>query len=99
VHQIEVSVHHLHQAGKDDASAAFKTLAEAILDAPLADEERGELIEHVAFLSEQAAAHPAYRLPGLIKRTMETLTKGACAVSTIADAWQKAEPIVRSLFG
>jgi hypothetical protein len=99
VHQIEVSLNHLHQAGKDDAGAALKALTEAILDAQLATEQRDELIEHVAFLGEQATAVPADRKLGMIKRTMETLTQSAGTVSAIAGAWQAAEPIVKSLFG
>jgi hypothetical protein len=99
VKQIEVSVQHLHQTGKDDARDALKAMTEAIVDSPATEEVKGGLLEHVEFLGEQATTDPAKRKLGMIKSTMEALNQGAGVVTTIAGAVQAADPIMKSLFG
>jgi alpha-D-ribose 1-methylphosphonate 5-triphosphate synthase subunit PhnG len=100
VKQIEVSLNHLHKAGKDDGRDAIKTLTDAILNAPMVNEDKGQLIERVAFLGEQAAIDdPTQRKSTMIRQTLDTVTKVAGAVPALASAWQAAEPIVKQLFG
>jgi hypothetical protein len=75
-------------------------LTEAILtDTSTPDTQKNELVEQVAFLSEQAIASAKDRKPGLIKATFSALTQAAGTVSAMAGAWQAAEPILRSAFG
>jgi hypothetical protein len=61
--------------------------------------QRNELIEQIAFLSEQAVAPPNERKPGLIKATLGYLTQASGTVSAMAGAWHAAEPILKGLFG
>ena len=91
---------HLHNAGNDRARDALKALTEAILnDQSLDDTLKQELVEQVAFLSEQTVVAATDRKPGLIKPTLGALAQAARTVTTMAEAWQAAEPILRSLFG
>lgn len=54
VKTIDVSLTHLHNAGNDKASDVLKALIEAILSDPSLDSTlRNELVEQLAFLSEQ----------------------------------------------
>jgi TPR repeat protein len=100
VQAIDVSLTHLHQAGNDQARDALKALTEAILnDTSMTKAQKGELIEQVAFLSEQTTVQPEKRKPGLIKPTLSALTQAAGTVSSIAGAWQAAAPILKSVLG
>jgi hypothetical protein len=99
VEKIDVSLTHLHHSGRDDAKDALKALTEAILGATMPEDQKGELIEQVAFLSEEAAADADKRRPALIKPVLGALTQAAGTVSAMAGAWQAAEPILRGIFG
>jgi hypothetical protein len=100
VRTIDVSLTYLHSAGNDRTKDALKALTEAILsDTSIGDTHKNELVEQVAFLSEQAIAGARDRKPGLIKATFGALTQAAGTVSAMAGAWQAAEPILRSVFG
>jgi hypothetical protein len=100
VEAIDVSLTYLHSAGNDRTRDALKALTEAILtDTSTPDTQKNELVEQVAFLSEQAIASAKDRRPGLIKATFSALTQAAGTVSAMAGAWQAAEPILRSAFG
>ena len=75
-------------------------LTEAILGASSLDEaQKDELIEQVAFLSEQAVAGAKDRKPGVIKATLGAVSQAAGSISAVAGAWQAAEPILKNLFG
>ncbi len=100
VRVIDVSLTHLHNAGNDRARDTLKALTEAILtDQSLSATQRSELVEQIAFLSEQTVVAAQDRKPGLIKATLGALTQAAGTVSTMAGAWQAAEPVLRGLFG
>ena len=100
VRVIDVNLTHLHNAGNDRARDALKALTEAILnDQSLDDTLKQELVEQVAFLSEQTVVAATDRKPGLIKPILEALAQGARTVTTMAGAWQTAAPILRNLFG
>jgi hypothetical protein len=99
VEKIDVSLTHLHNAGRDDAKEALKALTEAIFRATIPENQKGELIEQVAFLSEEAAADADKRRPALVRPVLGALTQAASTISAISGAWQAAEPILRSIFG
>jgi hypothetical protein len=99
VKTIDVNLTNLRNAGREDASAALKALTEAIISEASIDVAlKNDLVEQVAFLTEQAAKRPEDRKPGLIKAAMGALTQVAGTVTAISGAWQAAEPIVRSIF-
>lgn len=100
VRAIDVNLTYLYGAGNDKARDALKALTEAVLnDASISDAQKNELIDQITFLSEQTVAGAKERKPGLIKATFNALTEASRTVSSVAGAWQVAEPILRSLFG
>ncbi len=100
VQKIDVSLSHLHNLGNDAAIDAFRTLTEAVLaDDSLNTATKNELLEQISFLSTQAMAGPQDRKPGLIKSIVQGLRQSAQTTTAVADAWVKAEPILKSLFG
>jgi hypothetical protein len=75
-------------------------LIEAVVnDTSITDTQKNELIDQITLLSEQTVAGAKDRKPGLIKATFSALTEAARTVSSMAGAWQAAEPILRNLFG
>jgi hypothetical protein len=99
VQTIDVSLSYLHQGGNDKARDALKALTEAILGASSIDHaQKNELLEQVAFLSEQAVAGAKDRKPGVIKATLGAVSQAAGSISAVAGAWQVAEPILSALF-
>jgi hypothetical protein len=99
VRDIEVNLTHLQNSGNDKATDALKALTQAILDDPSADNtQKNDLVEHIAFLSEQAVLPAKDRKSAVIKTTLGTLTQAARTVTAMAGAWQVAEPILRTLF-
>jgi hypothetical protein len=100
VQAIDVNLTYLQSAGNDKASAALKALTEAIINDPsINDRQKNELLDQVTFLSEQTVAGAKDRKPGLIKATFSALFEAARTVSSVAGAWQAAEPILKNLFG
>jgi hypothetical protein len=100
VQAIDVNLTYLHSAGNDKAKDALKALTEAILnDQSITDAQKNELVDQISFLSEQTVIGAKGRKPGVIKATLATLTQSANTVSSMAAAWQAAEPILKSLFG
>jgi hypothetical protein len=99
VRDIEVNLTHLQNSGNDKATDALKALTEAILRDPSADNtQKNDLVEHIAFLNEQAVLPAKDRKPAVIKTTLGTLTQAAGTVTAMAGAWQVAEPILKTLF-
>jgi hypothetical protein len=100
VQAIDVNLTYLHSAGNDKARDALKALIEAVVnDTSISDTQKNELVDQITFLSEQTVAGAKERKPGLIKATFNALTEAARTVSSMASAWQAAEPILKSLFG
>jgi len=100
VQTIDVSITYLKKAGGDEISEALKRLAESIAnDTTAPDAEKSEMLDQVAFLSEQAVSAAKDRRPGLITATLGALNQGAATVSAIAAAWQNAAPLLRGYFG
>jgi hypothetical protein len=100
VQAIDVNLTYLHSVGNDKARDALKVLTEAVVnDTSVSDTQKNELLDQITFLSEQTVAGAKDRKPGLIKATFSALTEAAHTVTSMAGAWQVAEPILRSLFG
>jgi len=100
VQTIDVSLTVLEQAGNAKAKEALKAMTEAILaDASIGPAKKNELIEQIAFLAQQSVVAAKDRKPGLIKATLTSLTLAAQTITTLAAAWQAAEPILRNIFG
>ena len=99
VHTIDTTVTALRKAGIEDAAKALHDFTQAVIaDSSLTTEQKNELIEQVAFLSEQAVSSKE-RKPKMIMAALDGITKTAAAVTTVAAAWHAAEPIIRAIFG
>jgi hypothetical protein len=100
VQAIDVSLTNLRNTGNDKAGDALEALIEAILgDKSIGETQKNELVEQLAFLSEQTTVATKDRKPGVIKATLGALSQAAGTVSAVSGAWQAAEPILKNLFG
>lgn len=100
VHEIQVSLQTLTQNGEPGVSDAMLVLTQAILDSKeIAEALKNELLEQVAFLSDQATAPAADRKPGMIKAMVGAVKGCAETVSSLAGAWTAVEPLLKGHFG
>lgn len=100
VHSIDVNSTHLRGAGNDRAASALRALTEAIAsEKSLTPQHRNELLDQVAFLSGQAAAPQSERKPGMIRSVLAGVSQAVATVTSVATAWNAAEPILKGVFG
>jgi len=100
VHEIQVSIEALTQSGEAGIATALADLTNAVLNTTeIAEAQKNELLEHVAFLTTQATAQPAERKPGMIKAIFGTLKDGASAIGSVVGAWNAVEPLLEGHFG
>jgi hypothetical protein len=100
VRDIDVNIGELRKAGNEKAVAALHDFTDAIIkDKSLTPEQKNELLDQVAFLSGQATAPAKERKSGMIKATLAGISQGASVVTSVAGAWQAAEPILKALLG
>jgi hypothetical protein len=100
VETIDVSITYLKEAGNEQISAALKTLAEVIANATaIPAPNKNQLLDQVAYLSEQAVAAAKERRPGMIQAAFAAIAQGSTAVAAVASAWQAAAPLLKSYFG
>ena len=100
VNEIQVSLQALTQNGETGVADAMASLTNAILQSDeIAEDQKNELLEKVAFLSSQATATPAERKPGMIKSMVSAVKEGAGAVASVAGAWAAVEPLLAGHFG
>ncbi len=93
-----VSLGALTQNGEVGVAQTMAELTNAILNAhEIAEGEKSELLEHVAFLTSQASAPPADRKPGMT--VVSAVKDGAAAVGSVAGAWAAVEPLLQGHFG
>ena len=86
------------QNGEVGVAQTMAELTNAILNAhEIAEGEKSELLEHVAFLTSQASAPPADRKPGMT--VVSAVKDGAAAVGSVAGAWAAVEPLLQGHFG
>ncbi len=100
VQSIDVSITYLKESGNEQISAALKSLAEVIANATaIPAPEKNQLLDQVAYLSEQAVAAAKDRRPGMIQAAFAAITQGSGAIAAVATAWQAAAPLLKSYFG
>ena len=86
---IQAGVSRLKAAGHEEAAAALKALADTVVaEKALSAQQQRDLLEHVAFLSAQAAVPMQERKPCMIKSAIKAVTEGAQAVTSVAAAWK-----------
>ncbi len=100
VQTIDVSITYLKDAGNEAVSKALKELTEAIAnEATLAKADKDNMLDQLAYLSEQAAGAAKDRKPGMIKAALGAISQTAATVSAVAAAWNAAGPLLKAFFG
>lgn len=94
---IQVNLETITQNGDLGVADKLADLTNAILNADVADDRaKNDLLEQVAYLTQQASAKPAERKPGAIKAIIAGIKDGAAAISSVAGAWSAVEPLLKA---
>jgi hypothetical protein len=97
---INVSLKIITQNGDLGVADKLADLTNAILNADEADDgAKNDLLEQVAFLTQQASAKPEERKPGAIKAIIAGIKEGAGVISSVAGVWSAVEPMLKGHFG
>jgi hypothetical protein len=97
---IQVHLETLTQNGDLAVADRLADLTNAVLNAGDADEaSKNELLEQIAFLTQQASAKPEERKSGMLKSIFSTVKEGTGAISSAAGAWSAVEPLLRAHLG
>ena len=100
VQTVDVSITYLKQAGNNEVAEALRQLTEAIANEPsLLSDDKNNLLDQVAYLSDQASSAAKDRKRGMIKAAFAAISQGAGTVTAIAAAWNAAAPLLQTLFG
>lgn len=100
VDEIQVHLQAMTQNGEAAVADALAALTNSVLHASEIDEKaKNELLEQLAFVSQQANAKPEERKPGAIKAILSAVKEGAGAITSAAGAWEAVEPLLKGHFG
>jgi hypothetical protein len=103
VQTVDVNITYLKQGGNKDLADALQKLTESIAnETNLNADNKNNLLDQVAYLSDQASCAAKDRKRGMIKAAMDSLNvfaQGANSITSITVAWQHVEPLLKVLFG
>jgi hypothetical protein len=97
---IHVHLETLTQNGDLTVADRLADLTNAVLNADdTGDAAKNELLEQIAFLTQQASIKPEERKPGMLKAIFTTVKEGTGAISGAAAAWSSVELLLKGHFG
>jgi len=95
VKSIDVSLTHLKQQGVDELVDLIKRFTEEILrDNKIEEKQRNELLEHVAFISEQISISKDQRKSIILKSVFSYVTSGISGIESLMNIWDKIRAIL-----
>ncbi|HEY3349279.1 MAG TPA: hypothetical protein VGM13_05845 [Thermoanaerobaculia bacterium] len=98
VHSVEASVT-VVQKSDPALAAALTSLTESVLNSKdLTEAAREEAVEQLAFISEQVAAKPEARKPGIVAATASKLGETVKVASSLYEGVKSLWPLLRSHF-
>jgi hypothetical protein len=97
---IQISLEVLTQNGDLTVADRLADLTNAVLNADDTTEAtKNDLLEQIAFLTQQASAKPEERKAGILKSILATVKEGTGAIGSAAGAWTAVEPLLKGHFG
>jgi hypothetical protein len=86
-------------AGGEEVAQALKRLTEAVAAADELGEKRGEIIESLAVVTEEAALPPDRRKGHVVKGLLERMGPALSAVANLTQIWGAVYPLLANWFG
>ena len=83
---------------EDLANQLSEFIKQAIESNEIEENKKEELLEKLAFLSEQIVTSPEKRKPSLIKNVISSVKDIVTSAVALEQLWQKIEPIITTLF-
>ena len=100
VEKINVAMTNISGSGNPEFANALKELTESVLQhKDISEAQRQEIIENLAFISEQAERPGSKRKYGLLRSVLTGMKHTIGVASDLAQLWTKFEPILRHFFG
>ena len=100
VDEIQVHLQAMTQNGEPGLAEALAALTNAVLHTDEVDENaKNELLEQLAFVTQQASVKPEERKTGAVKAMLSAIRDGASTISAASGAWTAVEPLLKGHFG
>lgn len=97
---IDLNLTVLSIAGQEKMREGLKAFTEAVVnEKSLSAQQKGELLEQVAFLTEQSVASAHERKPAMIKEAFGSVSRMAAAITALVGTWHAVEPLLHGVFG
>jgi hypothetical protein len=92
------SVTTLAQGGHGDVAAALKEFTERVASSDDSALSKRDVVENLAFISQQAALPAGERRQGLLKAALSHVQTAVQVVGTLSQAWATFGPIIEGFF-
>lgn len=100
VEQIDINVSTLIEAGQKEVAEALKRFSEAVVASEdLSEDDRGELIEQVKLISDQASLPAEKRTTGIIKPVLSGIVTTISAAGGLSKLWESYGDMICSYLG
>jgi hypothetical protein len=96
IEHLDQTVGTLRAGGAEDLADALATFIETAANADaLNNEDKRELLDGIDLILQEAAQPEEKQHRGVLKTVLTRVTEMAATVATVAEAWQRLEPLLR----
>lgn len=97
---IDVALDKVRAGGNTAVAEALQKLTQAVLDAKsLPAAEKQSAIEHLSYLTEQAALPVEHRRSAMSKTVIEGLERSLSVAADLLHVWKGIKPVIAAVFG
>ncbi|MEK3836466.1 hypothetical protein [Paenibacillus sp. FSL R7-0128] len=90
IDSLDVSLNNIKISGKDELSKSIKDFSEAVLSCDeLNQDEKNDVIEQVAFISEEATKPEEKQKKTIILNTLKNVKESVLTVNALTILWEK----------
>ncbi len=89
----------LQARGGEELAQGLKRLTEAVVKAEELGEQRGEIVEALALVTEQASLSPEHRKVGVVRTLLARWGPVLVAAASVAEIWNALHPLLTTWFG
>jgi hypothetical protein len=89
----------VQETGGEQVARGLKRLAEAVGEADELGDQRGEILEGLALITQEAARPPAQRKSQLVRFLLERWHPTLIATAALAEIWTAVHPLLQAWFG
>ncbi len=95
---IAVAIGSTEKQGNASLATAFKAFTDALVNEPIGDEQKREMSEQLAVLSEEVTKPGETRRRAVVGPMLDGLNKAVNISATLSSLWEKLHPLLKQAF-